>query len=256
MNAKDWVVARVADANPVAQVGRPSSRDEAEAERVLQRVLDAAGKQRSARPRAMGFVSIGALAASAVIVVAVVALVTFGHGRPATTTPHRAARSGSFALTPKPPVRNPPAINVPPGMLVLASLGVHHGARFFIYGQRIRFEGRLYFCLFVGNQTMGSSQICPPWPLRHEPTPVVTGGFSPKFELAAAVAPRDETCTIVGLPGGPYRTSRAPIPPALKVGGDVYYSFVTFPGASAGQLQPFRLGAGYFSLGGNVRCHR
>jgi len=149
------LIARVAQANPVPADG-PS--DEAEAERVMQRVLSAAVEQRV--PRRAGLRSVAAFAASVVVVVVVVAVALLGHGRTTATSARSApAQSGSFTLITPSRVRNPPAISVPPGMLTIASLGVHHGVRYYIYGQRIRFERRLYFCLFVGNRS-GSAQAC------------------------------------------------------------------------------------------------
>jgi hypothetical protein len=258
MKVEDRLTARIADANPIPRTIPPDSQGHEEARRVMQHVLSAGDQQCSPRRLHPSFGGIAALLASTLVVVAVVAVLILEPGRRTTSSRSAGTGSGSFLLSPPHHDHglSAPAINVPPGVLVLASLGVHDGARFFIYGQRIRFEGRLYFCYSVGNQT-GASQICPPWPLTHEPTSLITGGFSPTLELAAAVAPRNETCTIVDLPGGPYQSSEAQIPASLKVDGKIVYAFVKFPGhprehrsgKSGGRSE-------YLSFGGRASCHR
>lgn len=128
--------------------------------------------------------------------------------------------------------RSYPIISLPPGKLILARLRLRSGAPYFIYGQRIRFQGGLYFCLSAGNPN-GSFQTCPPWPLAHEPTRPLIGGGSPLVELAVAIAPRNETCTFIDIPGGPYRATRVPMPAALKIDGDVVYAFVKSPSGAS-----------------------
>jgi hypothetical protein len=123
------------------------------------------------------------------------------------------------------PPRSYPITSLPPGRLILVRLRLRSGAPYFIYGQRIRFQGRRYFCLSAGNPD-GSFQTCPPWPLAAEPTRPLIGGGPPPVELAVAIAPRNETCTFVDVPGGPYRAFRVPMPTALKIDGNLVYAFV------------------------------
>ena len=89
------------------------------------------------------------------------------------TQPNGAGFTGYGPLTtvshPSTTVRSDPVTSLPPGKLILATLRLRSGAPYFIYGQRIRFQGRQYFCLSAGNPN-GSFQTCPPWPLAHEPT--------------------------------------------------------------------------------------
>lgn len=136
-----------------------------------------------------------------------------GYG-PLTTAPHP-------SLT----VRSDPVISLPPGKLILATLRLRSGARYFIYGQRVRFQGRQYFCLSAGNPN-GSFQTCPPWPLAQEPTHLLIGGGPLAVELALAIAPRDETCTFLNVPGGPYHASRVQLPMSLQVNGEVVYALL------------------------------
>ncbi|MGO9788332.1 MAG: hypothetical protein ACLP8S_02045 [Solirubrobacteraceae bacterium] len=143
------------------------------------------------------------------------------------TQPNGAGFAGASATAPRASrtVRSDPVIGLPPGKLVLATLRLRSGAPYFIYGQRIRLQGREYFCLSAGDPN-GSFQTCPHWPLNHEPTRLLIGGGPAPVELALAIAPRDETCTFLNLPGGPYHTSRVQLPMPLQVNGEVIYAFL------------------------------
>ncbi|MGO9903717.1 MAG: hypothetical protein ACLP0J_29545 [Solirubrobacteraceae bacterium] len=121
--------------------------------------------------------------------------------------------------------RSYPITSLPPGKLILATLRLRSGGLYFIHGQRICFQARLYFCLSAGNPN-GSFQTCPPWPLAQNPTRLLIGGGPPPVELVVAIAPRDETCTFVDVPGGPYRASRVQMPTSLEIDGELVYAFL------------------------------
>ena len=175
------------------------------------------------------------------------------------TQPNGAGLTGygppTTALHPSRAVRSDPVTSLPPGRLILATLRLRSGAPYFIYGQRIRFQGRQYFCLSAGNPN-GSFQTCPPWPLAHEPTHLLIGGGPPAVQLALAIAPHDETCTFLNLPGGPYHASRVQLPTALQVNGEVIYALLkpTPGGPTTGSTGS---GTGVqlvFDSGGKARC--
>jgi hypothetical protein len=236
MNTEDRVTGLIADANPVPGTSPRSPQELAEAERVMQRVLSAAWNP-SARTIRGSLGSIAAAAGSVLVAAIVVVVVLHGHARPVPGSHPVTPSSGSFPFTSTQNGLGSPAIDVPPGRLALANLGVHNGASYLIYGQRIRFIGRLYFCFSGGNST-GGFQICPPWPLTHKPTAPLIGGLSRGLLLALAVAPRDQKCTFVGLDGGPIRTSRVPIPATLKVDGEIVYAFVKASGGGKASRAP------------------
>ena len=153
--------------------------------------------------------------------------------------------------------RSYPITSLPPGKLILARLRLRLGAPYFIYGQRIRFQGRRYFCLSAGNPT-GSFQTCPPWPLAHGKTDLLLGGGPPLVELALDINSPAQQCTFVDISGGPYRASRVPLPASLKIQGDLYYAFVKRPpgdgiprSTKTGTSVQFMIGSS-----GRARCGR
>lgn len=136
---------------------------------------------------------------------------------PPVRTGHGSSAAASYPIT-----------SLAPGKVILARLHLHSGAPYFIYGQRIRFQHRLYFCLSAGSAT-GSFQTCPPWPLAQGKTDLLLGGGGGFVELALDINAPGQQCTFVGIPAGPYRASGVPLPAALKIRGDLYYSFVKRP---------------------------
>lgn len=193
----------------------------------------------------------------ALVVVAAGSLAGLAFARSA-STPKVGRRSGWWSYPPptssdhgSTPARSHPITSLAPGKLVLVRLRLRSGAPYFIYGQRIRFRRRVYFCLSAGD-ARGSFQTCPPWPLAHGRTPLLLGGGPPPVELALGIDPPGQRCTFVGIPGGPYRASRVPLPAALKVRGDLYYAFVRRPrgdgvrNATSGQVN--------YGESGRARC--
>ena len=198
------------------------------------------------------------LVAFVVVVVGSLAGLAFARSGPAAKAPQKSGwwaypplKAGGHGST----ARSYPITSLAPGRLILARLRLRDGAPYFIYGQRIRFQQRLYFCLSAGN-ARGSFQTCPPWPLARGKTNLLIGGGPGRVELALSINRPGQQCTFFDIPGGPYPAFRVPLPPALKIRGELYYAFVKRP-AGDGVPRSTKSGTSMqFSIGdsGRARC--
>ena len=238
MTADDRLLASIAEANPVTADAQLDPEARAEALRVRARVLAAAGGERRRRPARLR--PAAALVASLALVLGVAGLVLAGHeGRGghaghAVRLSRGLAGGGGPGLTGVYGQRRPSVlpwwhvpgskklVSVAPGRIAIVRVRLPSGGRYFIYGQRIRFWGRLYFCLSAGDAD-GSFQSCPPWPLARVPTTPMIGGMSGSGELAVAVAGPGARCTFHHI-GRTDRVRRVLIPARLKVDGEVIYA--------------------------------
>lgn len=139
-----------------------------------------------------------------------------------------------------------PVIGVAPGLVTLTQGRTPAGLPFSITAQRICFETHVSLCLRAQTQTrpaasrqrgvasQDSAQICPqlPLPQRHLVLSSLGQCVPRRFELIYGLVLDKRLSVLLQAPGGLRLVSRAGVPSALRVRGDVFYAFVTGTPAS------------------------